>query len=355
MTNLQLNATHIVTLLHKIMQNETLDDPRIINILKNHNCIYLLKKIHTTQTNLDKEKSIISIIETNEKYKQGRPIFNALNKHKYAIIKGATLSQQVYGSPYMRKSNDLDILIHKEDVGILKEILTRNGFIQGKIINNKIESFSRKELIFQASQSHQIAPFIKMTGNKLCPYITYDVNFSPFWGEYSDNYDMTFVLEETEQTSLIGVQYKKLKPEMEFVSLCLHHYKDMNSIYLLHKNSGINLNLFCDIFYYIKNVKLDTDKLFDISERLKAKQYIYYCLWHTYKLFQGEFLEPLIEKFETAEGRRLLTTFGLVESERHTWNIDFFDRIFSADFMERYLPLLSQQDLEKIKINSQLM
>ena len=286
--------------LRRLVRTGTCDNDDLVALLTAHGCGFLVQK--------DKLADVVSAVAVKERYKHAMPLFDALKDIPYAVMKGAVLSTQLYGSPFVRQSGDLDILIRRQNVETAKQVLLANGFVQGRVIGEKIEPFTRQELIFQASQSHQTAPFVKATGNKLCPFINYDLNTSVFWGEYGKDCDMDLVLSETENTSLFGQFFRKLSPEMEFLALCLHHYKDMNSIYLL-ANDGLKLSLFCDIYFYTKNVSVDTEKLYQLSERLNAVPYVYYCLWYTNEVFDADILKSFLTRFRCTEGEALLYTY----------------------------------------------
>lgn len=347
MTNEEILAN-----LRRIVRGEACDSAEMKEILLAHGCTELAGKILPSMQ--DKLTRLVASAEVKERYKHAVPLFEALRNYPYAVIKGAVLSGQIYGSPFARRSGDLDILIRRQDLDFAKQILLENGFVQGRVIGDEIVPFTRKELIFQASQSHQTAPFVKATGNKICPFINYDLNTSVFWGEYGQECDMDFVLGQTREKVLFDIPFKTLSPEMEFISLCLHHYKDMNSLYLLAKGS-LKLDLFCDIYFYLKNVAPDMDKLGTLSRKLNADPYIYYCLWYTNEVFDAKFLHPYLSQFESAEGTSLLTTFGLCESERHQWTVDFLDRLFSPTFQDAFIASLSEKEREKIALNQTLM
>lgn len=342
----------IIENLRKIARRESCDSAEMKEILLAHDCTELAGRILPSMQ--DKLTRLIASAEVKERYKHAVPLFEALRDYPYAVIKGSVLSEQIYGSPFARRSGDLDILIRRQDLDFAKRVLLDNGFVQGRIIGDEIVPFTRKELIFQASQSHQTAPFVKATGNKICPFINFDLNTSVFWGEYGQKCDMDFVLSETREKVLFGIPFKTLAPEMEFISLCLHHYKDMNSVYLLAKGS-LKLDLFCDIFYYLKNVALDMDNLYLMSRKLNADPYIYYCLWYTNEVFDAKFLRPYLSRFESPEGASLLSTFGLSEDERRQWSISFWDRLFSPAFLEDFSASLSKKEREKITLNQTFM
>lgn len=79
------------------------------------------------------------------------------------------------------------------------------------------------------------------------------------------------------------------------LSLCLHHYKDMNSLYLLAQGS-LKLNLFCDIYFYIKRCRSDISKLKVLCERLDVLDYAHYCVYYTGQIFD----DPALSSYQTA-------------------------------------------------------
>ena len=102
--------------------------------------------------------------------------------------------------------------------------------------------------------------------------------------ESEEKADMDYVLSNRETSNLFNISFQKLSNEMEFASLCLHHYKDLNSIYLLAQGS-FRLGLFCEIYDYLRNVHLDTAKLFEIATHLKIAKYVYVCIYQTKLIF----------------------------------------------------------------------
>lgn len=109
-------------------------------------------------------KALYRII-LQERFRAGAEVFATLNEEKipYAVHKGAALSQVLYGTPNVRISGDIDLLLSRDYIVRIQDIFKSNGFIQGRIVNDCIEPYSRTEKIYQASQSHQLAPFVKAT------------------------------------------------------------------------------------------------------------------------------------------------------------------------------------------------
>lgn len=334
----------------RLLINDLPPEQNISDILLKHHCSYLIKK----QNN--KLIETINKICINERFTTCQKIFEAFHKHQipYAVIKGAVLSQMAYDDPFCRQSSDIDLIIDRRDIETVKQILFKNGFIQGRIVQDKIISFNRKELLFQITMSHQTAPFIKKTSNIVCPFVNVDINLDLFWGEKSQKTDMKEVLRHTEPTEICNVKTQKLTPEMEFISLCLHHYKDANSLYLLWQKS-LNLSLFCDIYFYLKRNPLNIKKLKALCEQLHATDYVYYDIYYTNKIFDDTLLLPYMKELQTDTCANILNTFGLTPQEQKTWELSFYDRLFSENLQPYLKKVFNDEDMHKVRINQQLM
>lgn len=326
----------------------------ISSLLYEHKCFYLLSK--TDRANAYKTEMAMNQICISERYKVCRSIFEAfeVNEIPYAVIKGAVLSKSAYGDVKLRKSGDIDLLISRKNIDVVKKMMLDDGFVQGRVTDNGIEPFSRRELLFQSAASHQVAPFIKKNANPLCPYVNVDINMDIFWGESDRKADMDFLLSYTENEEICGSRIRKLTAETEFISLCLHHYKDMNSIYLLSQGS-LKLFLFYDIYFYLRNNKLSLNQLKKLCEKLAVSEYVYYCIFYANEIFQDELLSLYLTVLDTEKARKLLYTFGLAEDEIKTWNISFSERLFMDFPNDAFYSLLTEKDLKKIRLNRDLM
>lgn len=326
----------------------------ISGILTRHRCHYLLSLLPEAKKPPQyKANTTLNRIAVKERYKICEALFSEID-FPYAVIKGAVLSMSAYGDPFVRESGDIDILIDRKNADRLKELLLSNGFIQGRVTDVGIVPFSRKEILFQTAMSHQTAPYIKQTKNPLCPYVNVDVNMDIMWGESEDKADMDLVLSLAEQTSLFDIPFYKLTPEMEFIALCLHHYKDMNSLYLL-MGGGMRLGHLCDIVYYLSNVHPDAQKLLHLCQALNVGRYVYTCIYHTNIIFESNTLAPYIYALKSEKDTSLLDSFGLTEKERKPWGLSLEERLFHSDIREYVDGLLSDEEKEKVKANQKYM
>ncbi len=319
----------------------------ISDILKNHRCYGLIPK------NISPVEKALSHIAVKERYQACRPFFEK-SDFPYAVIKGAVLSKGAYNDPLLRISGDIDILISRQDADKAKRLLKDNGFIQGRITENGFQPFTRKEILYQSAMSHQTAPYIKETSKELCPYVNVDINMDILWGESKLYINMEEFLSNREKCTLFGTEFFKLTSEAEFISLCLHHYKDMNSIFLLSKGS-LRLGLFCDIYFYIKNMKPSPEKTAEMSRKLGVSRYVYVCLFHTDMIFADDTTQPYLIALADEKDNALSETFGLCDEERRTWDIPLFERLFHPNLPIYIRKFLTEADLEKIRINRENM
>lgn len=220
-------------------------------------------------------------------------------------------------------------------------------------MRGNIEPFSRAEMIFQASQSHQLAPFVKATGHKLCPFVEYDCNMDIFWGESSIRTNMASFLENTEDFELFGIPLHKLTPEAEFIALCMHHYKDLNSIYLLWSR-GFDRRKLEEIGRYVRVVRMDTRKLYSLCEQYDARDYVCWCVHFAGMLESDASLQSLENTLTSPAAQALYDCLGLNEKERKRWNISFKERCCS-DIRESMYLLLTEADRKKINTNLHMM
>ena len=175
-----------------------------------------------------------------------------------------------------------------------------------------------------------------------------------FWGESGGKTDMDFVLAHTETVDICGITVQKLSREMEFIALCLHHYKEMNSLYLLAQGS-LKLSLFCDIYFYVKRCRPDISKLKVLCERLDVLDYVHYCVYYTGQIFDDPVLSSYQTALQTETSESILPTFGLAEDEIQEWDISFSHRIFDCDISDYFQKRLSPKAWEKIHLNAEYM
>lgn len=332
---------------------ESRDASVLANFLFKHNCLYLLARLSSYRS-MCESNVIINKLTSRIKYRECQSVFQQLEKTPYSVIKGAVLGERIYGDSGYRPYKDIDLLIEPNCIEPVKEILERNGFIQGRIIGNKIIPYTRQQIVFQKAYTHQLAQYVKRTDSNICPFVTVDINTDIRWGESPVKTNMKQFLTNAEETFSENVSIKTLPPEEEFISLCMHHYKDMNSIYIL-KNKGLYLSHFCDIYYYLENKTLDFSILKEKSQYYSVSEYVYFCVYHACSLFSSHEYDSLLNILRTESSGRLLDRFGLTETEYHRWEKPLTDYVFDSEIFGFLDSVLSKQEKDKISLNELMM
>ena len=264
----------------------------------------------------------------------------------YALIKGEPLSLYAYGTVEERAPTDFDILT--SNVQLCKRILNENGFTQ-----KQSNYFSeREQYVFCIANSHQLIPFSDKTEN-----ILVDLNFDIFWGEYEGpRINMSEFLSDTIDIEIYGVHAKTLSPMKSLIQLILHHFKDLNSIFLLATRNCIRIDMFKDVYYLLKNnlVEISPEKLFLTCSKYQIVPFVYYVLYYTNLLFNDSVLTKYIELLKTSQGQRLLGIYGLCEKEYKEWKVDFKTRLNATNLLPFIESDLCEADWKKIKINKQI-
>lgn len=292
---------------------------------------------------------IESLLKLSSKllYTRKLQLFQNLHIINYAVIKGEPLSILAYGEPGMRNSCDIDILILKESLTKVERILVDNGYTHNR--------FLRLDHILLMTFSHQILPWIKPLqsfGNEII-----DLNFDMFWGEYEGKrIDIEKFLSGTVEMDIYGVKVKTLPPLKAMIQLILHHYKDMNSIFLIATRKSIRYEMFKDVYYLLKNNldEISLDKLYAMSAEYEIIPFVFYVLYYTGQVFEDKILKQYIEAFRTSEGEKLLNCYGLCAKERKEWKYDFKTRLESENLYELIKDDLTDKDREKIAINKRV-
>ena len=284
-------------------------------------------------------------------YEEVAPAIQKLSTVRYSVIKGEALSITAYNKVGNRISSDLDVLMSRKNLHIFERELLELGF-EKQHAENIIEQ--RTSRVLMLSGSHQISPYYL----RKAPFtLSIDLNFDIFWGEYmGKRVDIDDFLSDTIDMEIYGVKVKALPPLKTMVQLILHHYKDMNSIFLLSTRKSIKYNMFKDIYYLLKNNRnsITLDKLYAISSKYEIIPYVYYILYHTGLLFEDCLLKEYVLAFKTLEGETLIDCYGLNELERHHWKCDFKTRLESQNLYELIKNDLTEKDIEKISINKKV-
>lgn len=265
----------------------------------------------------------------------------------YAVLKGEPLSYYAYGQYGMRNSSDIDILIDRCNMEKMDILLKKSGYT--------CKPLRREDAITLFMYSHQYIPWYKTLGNGIVVII--DINIDIFWGEYNGKrIKINDLLSNYIEQDIYKTKIKTLSIYDTFVQLVLHHYKEMNSIYILSWQNAIHYEILIDIYKLLQNNKneLTVNKIYDISNKYNIKKYVYYILYYTNALYRDPELEPYLEALYSTEGAKLIDCYGLSEEEQRQWKYPFTERLNNNKLFDCIKDDLTYKDFEKIKRNNYL-
>lgn len=293
---------------------------------------------------MERKKSETNILVNKIRYNQLKEVFKQLKDIPYAIIKGEVLSLQAYLDIGYRSSGDIDILIPKKYISKLESILIINGF------KPTIEN-TRLNRMFYMNYSHQIMPYKKKT--PLLDVII-DVNFDIFWGEYEGKrIDIEEFLSNISIKNIYGCNVKVLGIKKAFIQLCLHHYKELNSLFLLDQHNCFKKVFFEDIYMILKNNNemKDINEIFKICQDYEVCEYVYYIIFYTNQFYPDTILLQYLKLFFSYKGDKLINQYGLNSFEYQKWKISLCDRIKYDNFHDYIIKENNPYILEKINNN----
>lgn len=299
----------------------------------------------------ERNQRIYNLLLNKQRYELCSELFKSIIEVPYAVIKGETLSLYCYKNLGCRTSHDIDLLIPPSYVNSVEISLENCGFIRREVGNNLNER--RLNRIFCTKYFHQTMPYKKITKYSSAEI---DVNFNVLWGENKENeFDMNDFLSDTINIYIYDQNIRILTPVKALLQLCLHHYKELNSIYLISVKKSINMDMFKEIYYLIRNNEsIEPQLLYDLSYRFNVIPYIYYMLYFTNIIYNDERVKMFVDIMYTEEGERLLNKYGLSQSEQKEWRYSFRERIQSDNLYDLIKQDLNKSDLFRIKLNSKL-
>lgn len=260
------------------------------------------------------------------------PVSQELEKDniKYIITKGVYIAKKAYLDEGYRSSEDLDVIIKREDYSKVKEFLLLHGYKQAIYDQERKEivEFSRQQELFYLSFTQQSAPFLKITGNDLVPVVNIDLNFSIYWDK-NQEWNIDKLINNAQVFKYKGYKVKTFQDEYMLLHMCLHAYYDLNSVYVLYKSYSYRLKYFADIYGFVQHVKISWEKFQNICIVYKVEKYIMYILFYTARIFHDKTLLSNMDLEIPSDF--FLNSFGLANEGEYVWRENFMERLFCGN------------------------
>ena len=217
-----------------------------------------------------------------------RHISNVLKttSENYAMLKGAVLCN--YYPEGCRTSNDIDLLVSPESVSEISKALLGNGFIQGKIKNDKIEKAERREIIESRIMRGETVPFIKEMNLPDMKYLEVDINFSLDY-KNGDKNNIEKLVNCAHYTMIGDSKVKTLEKIDFFIHLCAHLYKEASTMPWIEMKRDMTLYKYCDIYIMISDFsETNVERLFRRAEQLNLINECCFAIIQSCRLFSNE-------------------------------------------------------------------
>ena len=202
---------------------------------------------------------------------------------KYTMLKGAYLCK-AYPEGY-RTSNDIDLLVHPNDVTKVGNVLLKAGFKHGNVRNGSFEPATRKEIIESKMMRGETVPYIKEVNYPEMQFLEVDINFSLDY-KPGDTDLLEEMMNNIVVLNLDGYRVHTLRDDDFFVHLCSHLYKEATTLPWVEMMRDMTLYKYCDIYMLLNDVdKEHIDFLFERAERINMEKICAFAVLQTAELF----------------------------------------------------------------------
>lgn len=299
--------------------------------LKKHN---LLGKINREFRNSLKN-TYVQNIEKNESYfwciKYVEEILSQCDC-RYVLLKGAYLCK-VYPEGY-RTSNDIDLLVHPNDVTIIGNTLIKDGFKQGNIRNGKFEPATRKEIIESKMTRGETVPYIKEVNLPQMQFLEIDINFSLDY-QSGDIVLLEEMLNNMAIEELEDLKVHTLRADDFFIHLCSHLYKEATTLPWIEMTRDMTLYKYCDIYMLINDAdEKYIDFLFERAEKLGMEKICAFAVLQTTELFEFEnlYAVEIAKRILIDDNNFIHIIVSPKEKKKYIYRErDIFERFFAND------------------------
>lgn len=221
---------------------------------------------------------------------------------KYVMLKGAYLCGYYPGG--YRTSNDIDILVHPNDLHLVEAALQKAGFRQGYIRNECFVSAQRKDIISSRIMRGETVPFIKEVNLPQMKFLEVDMNFSLDYKNGGDDAVKEIIAGGCERCPA-GKRIPTPSADDFFIHLCEHLYKEAAAYPWVEMRRDMTLYKFCDIYTLLWDRDLkENGALTERIRKLGTQKACYYAVYAVKELLglpeAGEKLLESLQPEDTA-------------------------------------------------------
>lgn len=214
---------------------------------------------------------------------------------KVIVLKGLALSETVYKNVAVRPMSDVDLLVHKQDIGAVSEIFFRSGYVynfKDKLFGNALST----EEILSFTRSGNAINFQSDKGH------TFDVHWELTSLQDRFKIDLEEIWANSVPGKIAGIDVLLMSPTDQLLYLCIN----------AARNLYFPLTCLCDITAVIKlyERQINWDYITKNASKWLAKNAAYYALFLTKHLLGASIPESVLDEISPKGFTGLVFKFG---------------------------------------------
>ncbi|MFI2778356.1 nucleotidyltransferase family protein [Streptomyces sp. ALB3] len=251
---------------------------------------------------------------------------------RHAVRKGFSLAEGEYADVGVRRINDVDLLVDREDASRAHEVLERLGYVQGQLADDGevVRPFSRKTQIFwRVNLSNQL-PYVKAGNRPDVPEFNVDLCHDIFQKKSGVTAPAAQLLERSLPTVLCGAATWVPGPADRLLDLCSHLHKEATSLRFIEDSVDLQISKFLDLALVAAGYDdaLWKDFLARVEE-YGAGPIAYYALHFTAELYPESVPAHVLASVRP-DDTDYLEQYGTLDGTTARWSLGFLERLFET-------------------------
>ncbi len=215
------------------------------------------------------------------------PAFNEAGI-EFVVIKGIVLSQLLYGNHYSRITNDIDILVHEEDMEKADVVLRQLNFEQ---YNNYLESQTLDKPLYKYYNCHEFFPYRKQVEGE---FVDVELARCLHWIRNKELVNKLFLYKEYIQIE--SVLIPTLTSAALIAEMIENIYENAESMYNVIFG-GTTLSNYYDFVQLVKKYNISPNSIASSSEAFCIEEQTQKVFSYLKEIFYlEEFIEPVQQR-----------------------------------------------------------
>jgi len=267
--------------------------------------------------------------------------FNAENIN-YVVTKGFSFDSTIYEGNYIRKTNDIDIMIEPKNKSKVFHILESLGYIVGYFNHNtgEIEHISEERKKFYSMMNEFAPEYVIKTGDSIIQCIYVDLNFSLTWFGSKYKVDTRTAIRSNTMIDIPGFYGEKMSIfnlEYQIIYTSLHLFKEAwVEMHGIIYGNDVQLYKFMDILWLLRQYgkKIDIDKLCAIILKFDIEKPMTWVLKHLDQVYGCNYCEQL---GYTDISESWLSSWQTIDYKTKYWKGTMKERLKKKDRSDLFL------------------